>query len=556
MSKRKPPGRPPFDPRRARGASAEPSLFSDPQDIEPQPPLQPMPAPDRSPGQEAVAASGEPALLTVSALTRLVRGAIKRQLPGTLYVIGQISNVSRPTGGHIYLTLKDEESEVRCVMWRSDAASVKFAPADGLEVIATGEVDVYEPRGQYQFYIRRLEPRGVGALELAFRQLNAKLEKEGLFDPDRKRPIPKIPRRIAVVTSPTGAAIQDILQTLERRFPCITVFVYPVKVQGDGASGEIAEAICRINASSLLLGGIDVMIVGRGGGSLEDLWAFNEEAVARAIHASRIPVVSAVGHEVDFTIADFVADLRAATPTAAAELVVPQLIDLFAALDTLAHRLSRAASKTLDAARGRLAVAERCEWFRDPIGRIGHRQQQLDETTGRLRLAISRRLALHRAALHELEVRLTRVRPEVQLAHRREKIAKMEHRLRWALGHYNLVLERRLAGLDLRLRAASPAYAVEQCRPILGQLAGRLTRAMTRYLGDRASMLCGIEARMAAGSHEAILNRGFTITRRKQDGRIVCSAADTGAGDALVTKTSSGEIESRVESTSEKTSQE
>lgn len=555
MSKRKPPGRPPFDPRRARGASAEPSLFSDPKAGEPQPPLQPIPESDSSSAPNAVGVSAEPVLLTVSALTQLVRGAIKRQLPGTLYVIGQISNVSRPTGGHIYLTLTDEECEVRCVIWRSDAASLKFLPVDGLEVIATGEVDVYEPRGQYQFYIRRLEPRGVGALELAFRQLKFKLEKEGLFDPGRKRPIPRIPGRIAVVTSPTGAAIRDILQTLERRFPCTTVFVYPVKVQGDGASGEIAEAIRRINASSALLGGIDVMIVGRGGGSLEDLWAFNEESVARAIHESGIPVVSAVGHEVDFTIADFVADLRAATPTAAAELVVPQLTDLFAALDTLAHRLSRTASRTLDAARNRLTVAERCEWFRDPLGRIGHRQQQLDEATSRLRLAISRRLTHHRANLHELEVRLTRVRPEVQLAQRRENISKLEHRLRWALGHSNLLLERRLAGLDLRLRAASPAHTVEQAQPILGQLAGRLTRAMARYLGDRASLLSGIEARMAAGSHEAILNRGFTITRRKEDGRIVRSAADAVPGDELVTKTSSGEIESRVESTPRKTSQ-
>lgn len=546
MSKRKPPGRPPFDPRRAKGAPTEPILFSQPPaDVSPTSGALP---PEAAAGARAPVAE-EPLVLSVSDLTRLVRGAIKRQLPGTLYVVGQISNISRPAGGHIYLTLKDEESEVRCVMWRSDAASLKFAPADGLEVIATGEVDVYEPRGQYQFYIRRLEPRGVGALELAFRQLKAKLEREGLFDPARKRPIPAIPRRVAVVTSLTGAAIRDILQTINRRFPCITVYVYPVKVQGEGASAEIADAIRRLNAARESLGGIDVMIVGRGGGSLEDLWAFNEEAVARAIHASAIPIISAIGHEVDFTIADFVADLRAATPTAAAELVAPLLVDLIGGLDTQAHRLMRAVLGRVETCRAQLAVVERCEWFRDPLSRLGQKHQRLDETTGRLRLAMSKRLVACRTTLHDTEVRLTRVRPEVQLAQRRERLAKIEHRLRWALGHCNLMKERSLAAAELRLKASSPDRLTHTGRLLLGELDGRLTRAVARAHADRERLVSGMEARLAAGSHEAILNRGFTITRRREDGKIVRSSADAAPGDRLVTRTARGEIESRVEST-------
>ena len=248
-----------------------------------------------------------PGTITVTELTRLIKGAIQAQLPAELHLVGEISNFTRSANGHLYFTMKDAASEIRCVMWRTAAGAMRFQPSDGLAVIATGAVDVYEPRGQYQFYVRKLEPRGVGALELAFRQLKERLAKEGLFAPERKRDLPRVPERIAVVTSATGAAIRDILQTLRRRYPAVRVFVFDVRVQGDGAAGEVADAIRRINRNRERLGGIDVMIVGRGGGSLEDLWAFNEEAVARAIFASKIPVVSAVGHEVDFTIADFTA---------------------------------------------------------------------------------------------------------------------------------------------------------------------------------------------------------------------------------------------------------
>lgn len=536
MSKRKPSGRPPFDPSRVK-PDEEPSLFGPPPGVPKSPPK------DDAPQLSTPA----PKLYTVSDLNRMVKAAISAALPGSVSVLGELSNLSRPSGGHVYFTLKDASSEVRCVMWRSDAARLRFTPEDGMEVIVTGEVDVYEPRGQYQLYARRLEPRGVGALEIAFRQLKERLEREGLFDPARKRAIPGVPRRIAVVTSPTGAAIRDILQTIERRYPCVSIYVFPVKVQGDGAKEEIADAIARVNRSSNQLGGIDVMIVGRGGGSLEDLWAFNEEVVARAIFTSEIPIVSAVGHEVDFTIADYVADLRAATPTAAAELVVPQLTDLVAGLDAEAHRLSRAALRAVESADSRLSVLERCEWFRDPLGRIGHRQQQVDEVTGRLCLAMSRRLSASNAALHESEMRLAKVRPEVQLGRRRELLGDIEHRLRWAQGHQNLKLERRLAAVESRLHVSSPMRLVQQGSIVLGHLSDRLIRGQETRLRDGRRGLDAMEGRILAASSESVLQRGYTITR-SADGRLIRSPDQTAAGEQIVTQTAGGEIRSRVES--------
>jgi exodeoxyribonuclease VII large subunit len=476
----------------------------------------------------------------------MVKGAINTALPGTLHVVGELSNVSQPAGGHIYFTLKDKTSELRCVMWRSDAANLKFRLADGQEVVATGSLDVYEPRGQYQFYVRRLEPRGVGALELAFQQLKEKLEKEGLFDPGRKRPLPRFPRRIAVVTSPTGAAIRDILQTIARRYPLVEVLVFGVRVQGDEAAPEIADAIRRINASRDALGGVDVMIVGRGGGSLEDLWAFNDESVARAIHESEIRVISAVGHEVDFTIADFVADVRAATPTAAAELVVPVLTDVVGEIDDLGRHLRRSLGRVLDAARSRIAVIEKCEWFRDPVGRVRHRQQQIDEVRGRAALAMTRRLARLRGTVHHAEVRLFRARPEAVLARRRELLSRAEHRLRWAQRGLTLRGERRVSALAVMLHRVSPTRQADQARIILGQLAAQLVRSAARMRADRRWTLSALETRLRAGSHESILNRGFTITRHVPGRRIIRKARDVREGDGVETETFQGTFVSRV----------
>jgi exodeoxyribonuclease VII large subunit len=254
---------------------------------------------------------------TVSEITRLIKQALESAFP-LVWIEGEIADLSRAHSGHVYLTLKDETSQLRAIIWRSAAQKVHFKLENGLQVIAKGQINVYEPRGQYQLIVDAVEPKGKGALQLAFEQLKEKLGKEGLFDPEAKKTLPLFPKKMGVVTSPRGAAIVDIIRTLERRFAKLHILIYPVRVQGEGAADEIVEGLEYLGR----LSDIDVIIVGRGGGSMEDLWAFNEEIVARAIYACPIPVISAVGHEVDFTISDFVSDIRASTPSAAAEMVV------------------------------------------------------------------------------------------------------------------------------------------------------------------------------------------------------------------------------------------
>src|SRR5579863_5086030 len=274
-------------------------------------------------------------IFRVSELSREIRNRLERDFPD-LWVTGEISNLRSAPSGHYYFTLKDQNAQLRAVCFRGQARYLKFKPEDGLSVIARGQLTIYEARGEYQLVVEFLEPAGLGALQLAFEQLKANLAGEGLFEAARKKPLPVLPRTIGVVTSPTGAVIRDILRVLKRRFRNMNVLLYPVKVQGEGAAKEISEGIEYFNRHTL----VDVMIVARGGGSLEDLWAFNEEVVARAIASSKIPVISAVGHETDFTIADFVADLRAPTPSAAAELVIQAKSELLQQLDSLFSRLA------------------------------------------------------------------------------------------------------------------------------------------------------------------------------------------------------------------------
>jgi len=519
---------PPDEPAQPKSAAEKPTP----------PPTPPAAPPATAPPPETLG------ILTVLQLTQMVRGAITARLPSELHVAGQVSNLSTPAGGHLYFTLKDGASEVRCVMWRSAAAHLKFRPNDGLEVVATGGVDVFEPRGQYQLYVRRLEPRGVGALELAFRQLKERLGREGLFDPARKRRLPRFPRAIAVVTSPTGAALRDIVQTLSRRWPIAQVIVVGVRVQGEGAAAEVADAIRRVNLNNEGLGGIDAMIVGRGGGSIEDLWAFNEEVVARAIHASTIPVISAVGHEVDFTIADFVADLRAATPTAAAELIAPMRDEVIAGFESWGIRLGRSVRSALDLARSRLMAQERSPVFREPLGLVQRRGERLDDLTSRLGGSIRERLGRCAARLHEMEVRLTRVRPEAVLAARRERLARIEHRLRWAQGHFNLLKERRLGDLVARFSAATPMRRVNAGGILLQQLDGRLNRGIKTRIEKTNDHVSATLARLAAASHESVLARGFSILKNIRTGAIVTTPKSVTPGDALVTQTAGGNVDS------------
>ncbi|MGH7267157.1 MAG: exodeoxyribonuclease VII large subunit, partial [Candidatus Rokuibacteriota bacterium] len=318
-------------------------------------------------------------VLTVTELTAALKDTLESRFGG-LWVEGEISNLRVQASGHVYFTLKDDGAQIRAVLFRSRARRLRFEPGDGLHVLAFANLDVYAPRGEYQLVCEILEPKGLGALQLAFEQLKRRLHAEGLFDPGRKRPLPPFPRRVGLVTSPTGAAVRDFLRVLTRRFAGVHVVVSPVRVQGETAAAEIAQALQELNR----LGGFDVLVVARGGGSLEDLWAFNEEVVARAIAASKIPVVSAVGHEIDVTIADFVADLRAPTPSAAAELLVREKAQLVAQVTSLGERLCRGLRRGLSRLAERLAALERRRVLTDPPRPLRDWHRRVDDLALRL----------------------------------------------------------------------------------------------------------------------------------------------------------------------------
>ena len=349
--------------------------------------------PTNSPSADQPSASPAPAeqVLSVSQLTARFKAAVEREFP-SVWVAGEISNFSRPQSGHCYFTLKDDTAQLRGVMWRGTASRLKFDLHDGLEVVCHGRLDVYPPRGSYQLVVDQLHPQGIGALELALRKLREKLEKQGLFDRARKRPLPLFPRRIGVVTSPTGAAIHDFLQVLRRRWQGVQVMIVPTRVQGDGAANEIAEGI-RI--AGRVRPALDVLVVGRGGGSLEDLWAFNEEPVVRAIAASEVPVVSAVGHEIDVTLADLAADVRALTPSEAAELVVPSAEKVTETLRSLQVRLHQSERTRIKALHNRLDGLASRPAFRRPTEVVHLLSRRVDELTSRLHAA-TRTLLLRR----------------------------------------------------------------------------------------------------------------------------------------------------------------
>lgn len=484
--------------------------------------------------------------LTVTQLTRMIKAALDQHLPATLHVIGELSNVSCPASGHLYFTLKDETSEVRCVMWRSSAAKIKFEPTDGLAVVASGGIDVFEPRGQIQLYVRKIEPRGVGSLELAFRQLREKLEREGLFRRERKRALPTWPRRLAVVTSATGAAIRDILKVIRRRSPNVDVMILPVRVQGEGAAAEIADAIAALNRHAARLGGIDLMIVGRGGGSLEDLWAFNEEVVARAIFASEIPVVSAVGHETDVTISDLVADVRAPTPSAAAEMAVPRLDDVLERLAESARALHRHARHAVDVSTSRLHTVARHEWFRRPLVPLVRRAQQVDETAGRLNLMITRRLVTIRRELHRYEVSLSTIRPEAYVHQLHHRLLSLLRRLDRAANQAVSVRERRLSAGILGLRTASPQARIQSATAKVASVEQSLKRSVAHRMVVWQQRTQGLAVRLESVGYKQVLARGYSITRREPGRKLITSPAQVRTGQRIVTETKDGEFESRV----------
>lgn len=331
-------------------------------------------------------------VLTVSQLTSMVKGILEENF-ALLWVEGEVSNLRTPSSGHIYFTLKDENSQIKVVMFRGRGSFLKFRLEDGLHIILRGNITVYETRGEYQILADYVEPVGAGALQLAFEQMKERLAKEGLFDKNRKRPIPSVPKKVGIITSPTGAAIRDMLHIMERRFANLHIMIYPVRVQGVEAPPEIIQAIRDMNG----IPDLDAIIVGRGGGSIEDLWAFNDEGVARAIYNSRVPVISAVGHETDFTIADFVADLRAPTPSAAAELVVQNKADIEERLKTLNRRLRHISKGRLTLLNSHLRNME--GRLRSPIDRVRQFAQRLDDMTIRLNLSIRQKLEFSKKKL-------------------------------------------------------------------------------------------------------------------------------------------------------------
>lgn len=424
-----------------------------------------------------------------------IRNLLEKQFPD-VWVTGEVSNLRAAGSGHFYFTLKDETAQLRAVCFRNQARYLKFKPKDGLAVIARGRLSLYEARGEYQLYVEFLEPAGLGALQLAFEQLKQKLAAEGLFEQARKKPLPMLPRAIGVVTSPTGAVIRDILRILRRRYRNMSVVIYPVRVQGDGAAQEIAEGIAYFNSGTL----VDVMIVARGGGSLEDLWAFNEEVVARAIAASRISVISAVGHETDFTIADFVADLRAPTPSAAAELVVRRKQDFATELDTRLRRLAHIIHLKLSEVRQALTELRMHQVFQTLAARIAERAQRVDEDVATLD-------RLMRAHLHTA---------------RQEWLRASAGVVRYDF-HRHLGLKR--AALEERER--------------------RLETDFRRFLTARRNRLAQLAAVLKERSPQTVLDRGYSLTRDAL-GRVVRNADQVAVGAAVFIRLARGELGAAV----------
>ena len=433
-------------------------------------------------------------IFSVMELNAAIRALLDAEFPD-IWVSGELSGVKLAPSGHYYFTLKEREAQVRCVAFRSAHRYWKFKPQDGLAVLARGRIDVYEARGEYQLLVELIEPQGLGALQLAFEQLKRKLAAEGLFAPERKRPLPRFPRRIGIVTSPRGAAIADMIHILSRRSPGLHIRLYPALVQGEGAVEEICRGIDFFSRKEWA----DLVIVGRGGGSLEDLWSFNEEAVARAIAGCAVPVVSAVGHETDVTIADFVADLRAATPSAAAELVVPTREDLI-------ERISTWRAKGTQALRYRLAMLERRlrqQGIERALSvlhrRVGRGLQRIDEQEFRLRERMRAATDTRERARRGLETRLRRfdMRPRLAMGRRRLETATAaaEQRIRLSLARRR----GRLDQLDGKLSQLSPLRILERGYAIVSNEAGVVSDSAAAPAGSR------IHVRLAKGELDAVV---------------------------------------------------
>lgn len=435
-------------------------------------------------------------ILSVGELNRQARHQLESNF-GLIWVEGELSNVARPGSGHWYFTLKDDQAQVRCAMFRMRNQRVNFQPKNGQQVMVCARVSIYEARGDYQLIAEQMEEAGDGLLRRRYEMLKARLADEGLFDEERKRDIPPVPKRIGVITSPTGAAIRDVLTVLQQRFPAIPVCIYPVQVQGEAAAPAIAEAIALANQRQEC----DVLLLTRGGGSLEDLWAFNEEVVARAIAAGEIPLVSAVGHEVDVTIADFVADLRAATPSAAAERISPDRREWWQRLSTLAHRLNNAHKRRMQTPADQLQQLHKRLQAQHPGRRLQDKAQRLDELEARLKQAARTLRQQKQARISTLQARLGQHNPKQRLKRYNDRLETLPKRLEQAIKH-------RLESQTQRLH--SQAQTLHTVSPL------------------------------------ATLERGYAIVGSEQQ-QIVRDAASLNPGDALQIRLAQGQIDCRVE---------
>jgi exodeoxyribonuclease VII large subunit len=462
--------------------------------------------------------------LTVTQLVRLVRETLEFNLD-QCWVVGEISNCRLAPSNHLYFTLKDSRSSISVVMFNSAVRRLRFKAEDGMQVILRGRINLYEARGTLQFYGEEMEPRGVGALQLAFEQLKQKLGREGLFDAVRKQPLPTLPRRIGIVTALGGAALRDMLRILLDRFPNLHVIVRPALVQGPGAAGEIADALDDLNSD----GGAEVIIAGRGGGSLEDLWAFNEELVARAIFRSAIPVVSAVGHEIDYTIADFVADARAPTPTAAAQLVVPIKAELLRRLFDIESSLAVELGNSVSSKRRQ--VAQLHARLRDPRSAVRQIRQRLDTSSLELSSAVAGRLRDSRRSVREL---LGHLRIPARIAtEQRLRVGRLALRLAQAMSArthpHRIRLERNSARLSkVNLRASVPV-----ARAQVEQLFTRLQAAANAVIEKQQSRLVADAQRLDGVSPLRVLERGYAVVIKASDGRVINDAALVEVGDQL-----------------------
>lgn len=481
----------------------------------------------------------------VSEITLRLCDVLEAEFPD-VWVEGEVSNFRAAQSGHLYFTLKDEKAQIRCVCFRDQVRGLRFRPEDGLKVTVRGGISVYEARGEYQIYVSHIEPVGLGALQLAFEQLTKRLEAEGLFDAERKKPIPALPRRIGIVSSPQGAAIRDILRVLRRRFPNLHVLLFPVKVQGDGAAEEIVRAIRHFNRAEL----VDVMIVARGGGSLEDLWAFNEEIVARAIAGSEIPIITGIGHETDTTIADFAADLRAPTPSAAAEIVVRTRAEFEKHIEDCTRALVQHMRYFFSERRHRLRDLSGHRAFRRPGEMVRRRGQHLDDLNQRLAQGLRGKIRVGRQGMNAFAVRLARVDLQGRVRMLRLGLERRSGDLNSALERGVARQRRRYALLQLRMASVDLRARVSLLRRKLDQRSNELAALMRRHLSATRRKWERAAVRLEERSPFQLLERGYAIAYDAQ-GRVLRSTQQVAEGDDISVRLHRGQVTASVKSKTE-----